>query len=220
MATIMLVDDDAEYRELMALALGDRGFRVLTEPSAEEALYRLSLHAVDAAVIDIRLPGLDGAALAEALRRRSTMPIVAVSGADEAGGAEARRAGADAFLAKPARADELAETLRRLIAEAARDAPVWLEAGDLRVHRRDRRLAAGSTEQALTPDEHRLLVALLEPPLQPRSIELLCEGLSDDRPVGPIRVEAGIAAIRQRLDHLGVTSSLAGDPLSGFRIDS
>ena len=115
------------------------------------------------------------------------MPIVAVSGADEAGGAEARRAGADAFLAKPARADELAETLRRLIAEAARDAPVWLEAGDLRVHRRDRRLAAGSTEQALTPDEHRLLVALLEPPLQPRSIELLCEGLSDDRPVGPIR---------------------------------
>lgn len=219
MPTILLVDDDAEYRDLMALALADRGFRVLTEPAAEDALYRLSLHAVDAAVIDIRLPGLDGTALAEQLRLRSTMPIVAVSGADEAGGAAALRAGADAFLAKPTRADSLAEALRRLIGEAARRAPVWLQAGDLRVHRQHRRVEISGAAADLPPDEHRLLVALLEPPLQPRSTQLLAERLGEDVAPDPGRVEAGIASLRRRLDRLGSSSQVAGEPGDSYRIE-
>jgi DNA-binding response OmpR family regulator len=219
MPTILLVDDDAEYRDLMALALEDRGFRVLTESAAEDALYRLSLHAVDAAVIDIRLPGLDGAALAEELRRRSTMPIVAVSGADEAGGAAARRSGADVFLAKPTRADELAETLRRLLGDAARRAPAWLQAGDLRVHRRHRRVQIKGSEVDLSYDEHRLLLVLMEPPLQPRTSELLADRLADDDVPDPDRVEAGIAALRRRLERRGASSRVAGDPGDTYRLE-
>jgi len=67
---ILIVDDSEEIVTMLSHALGRHGFRIDTASSSEEALSRLDGAAYDAAVVDLVMPGQDGAALAAALRQR------------------------------------------------------------------------------------------------------------------------------------------------------
>lgn len=70
MGTLLIVDDETAIRQSLQGYFQDLGFRVRTASSAEEALAMEGLDAVDAVIMDIRLPGQDGIACMQALASR------------------------------------------------------------------------------------------------------------------------------------------------------
>jgi DNA-binding response OmpR family regulator len=80
-ARILVVDDDAEVGSMLARALARHGFQIDAVRSAEEALARAAATAYDAALVDLVMPGRDGADLAAELRRRMPgIPIGILTG--------------------------------------------------------------------------------------------------------------------------------------------
>jgi CheY-like chemotaxis protein len=109
MATILVVDDDADVRRSLEQMLADRGYDVLTAPSGTAALDILDRSAVDLLLTDIVMPGLNGFNLARMARRhRPSLKILYLTGYIERGVVE-RDAG-DKYgkiLVKPIAPDEL-----------------------------------------------------------------------------------------------------------------
>jgi DNA-binding NtrC family response regulator len=124
---ILLVDDEAAFREVMAERLADNGFRVEQASTGEEALARLSEFAFDILVTDLRLPGVDGRqVLDEALARYPEIIAIVITGFGTVREAvEVTRLGAEGFITKPFQFEELLHELnaaiekRRLQAENA-----------------------------------------------------------------------------------------------------
>ncbi|HSM13322.1 MAG TPA: response regulator [Thermoanaerobaculia bacterium] len=116
---LLLVDDSRVTREMERRILEDAGFRVEIASDGDEAMRRLAAESFDCLVTDIEMPGLDGFALTEELRRVerfARLPIVVVSTRERP---EDRlrglRAGADAYLTKQSLvAADLVDTVRRL----------------------------------------------------------------------------------------------------------
>ncbi|TAJ76610.1 MAG: response regulator [Gallionellaceae bacterium] len=107
--SLLLVDDDHSFCEVMERALERRGFAVSCAHSAEEALPMLQTHRPEYAVFDLKLPGASGLVLVEMLHRiKPEARVVVLSGyASVATAVDAVRLGAVHFLSKPANADEV-----------------------------------------------------------------------------------------------------------------
>ncbi len=112
---ILVVDDDAESRELIALALQASDFDCVKAASAEAGLAALQRSSVDAIVTDVHMGGMDGIELCRRVHEiDAELPIVVVTGranVDTAVGA--LRAGAYDFLSKPLDVKLLVPTVRR-----------------------------------------------------------------------------------------------------------
>ena len=115
MPTILIVDDYPVTQRVLSTQLRKNGYSVVTAGSAREALNRLAEARVDLAILDIAMPEVDGLMLLRQLRddmRYQGMPIIMLtaSGQDQ-DRIEAREAGANDFLSKPASSRELLDTV-------------------------------------------------------------------------------------------------------------
>ncbi|WP_020593880.1 response regulator [Kiloniella laminariae] len=112
---LLIVDDDAEIRELLTGFLTQRGYRVSVAGSGSEMRRELSRWSVDLIILDIMLPGEDGLTLCRSIRESSTVPIImltAVTGdADRIVGLEV---GADDYLEKPFNPRELLARMKAI----------------------------------------------------------------------------------------------------------
>jgi EAL domain-containing protein (putative c-di-GMP-specific phosphodiesterase class I)/CheY-like chemotaxis protein len=108
---VLLVDDDPDLLTLMTVALERAGLRTVGAGSADAADVALSADQVGCVVADLGMPGMNGIDLVRALRSRpetSTLPFILMTGSEDTEGViEALDAGADDFLPKPVRLDEL-----------------------------------------------------------------------------------------------------------------
>lgn len=123
MARILVVDDDEDIRNLVALRLTAAGHAVLAAEGGPEALAALEgRDAPDAAVLDVTMPEMDGFALLEALRSREAtadLPVVFLSArVQDADIARGRAAGA-AYLTKPFVASALVTKVAELVEQKA-----------------------------------------------------------------------------------------------------
>lgn len=124
---LLLVEDEAAYREVVAERLVDHGYRVTQAASGEEAMARLAEFAFDILLTDLRLPGVDGRqVLDDAFARYPDIIAVVMTGFGTVKEAvEVTRLGAEGFITKPFQFDELLHVLqtavekRRLRAENA-----------------------------------------------------------------------------------------------------
>ena len=121
--TVLLVDDEKHVVNVVGQMLKERDFRVVSASSGEEALAILDDLDPDLALLDIVLPGIDGATLAQRLRAHpvtENVPIVFLTGLIEAD--EIRRGGnqigGQYFLAKPFDSTELFEVIERAMSKA------------------------------------------------------------------------------------------------------
>jgi len=114
---VAIVDDDELFRRSIERLVRSAGFRVETYGSAEDFLAHADLHQAACAILDMKLPGMNGIDLQQELLTRPTpIPIVFVSAHDEATTqATALRAGAIAFLKKPFDSIMLLDALSRSI---------------------------------------------------------------------------------------------------------
>lgn len=114
---VMLVDDDPEIIEIMRVAL-ERGFEVVTADNGLDALRRIPDYEPDLFVLDGMMPKMSGFQLLQMLRQTNDtrrIPVVFISAKVNARDREyARSLGADVFLAKPFKLDELVRTLEQL----------------------------------------------------------------------------------------------------------
>ncbi len=114
---LLLVEDDPAVAEVVVGQLEALGHRAVHAAHALEALGMLAAERCDAAFLDLDLPGMDGLALARLLRDQGrTLPLLALTArSDPAAEDEARAAGFDAFLRKPASLEGLARGLGSVI---------------------------------------------------------------------------------------------------------
>ena len=113
--SILLVDDDENFRERLARALRDRGHEVRTAPGPDEALRLATEDSPEAAVVDLRMPGGSGLELVSALKALdpATAVLVLTGYGSIATALDAVRRGALHYLQKPVDADELLVALGR-----------------------------------------------------------------------------------------------------------
>ena len=114
--TVLIVDDDQDSRGILAHALRRAGLVILEATSGAEAIEILELQTVGVVVCDIAMPGMTGIELVRTLRRRpetATLPIILITGAPDSDAViQGLDAGADDFLSKPIRLDELLARVR------------------------------------------------------------------------------------------------------------
>jgi DNA-binding response OmpR family regulator len=121
--TLLVVDDTALARLLISETFGRSGALLLESPSAEAALQLAQEQAIDAFLLDVRLPDMNGIELCRALRaldRYRVAPIVFVTSIDEREILQwALEAGADDFIQKPVHGMVLRRRLANLLQRAA-----------------------------------------------------------------------------------------------------
>ncbi|MBI5485788.1 MAG: sigma-54-dependent Fis family transcriptional regulator [Deltaproteobacteria bacterium] len=119
---ILVVDDEKLTRTTLAVALQDEGYEVATAANGYEALEELERSPADVIITDLRMPSMDGLAFQEEARRRSpdsaVIVVTAYASVDTA--IQAMRLGADDYLTKPLRSEELLLRVRRLVEERER----------------------------------------------------------------------------------------------------
>ena len=117
---ILLLEDDTDSRESMAMLLELAGAKVVSTPTAEEALAALRRTEFDAAVTDVAMPGRSGFWLVGQIRQlaaRPTVPVLAVTGHPFPRDGMLR-AGFDDQMLKPVAPAQLYEALTQLIRQA------------------------------------------------------------------------------------------------------
>jgi len=114
--TIALVDDDQNILTSVTMALEAEGFEVRTFKDGEDAFRGLSQRPVDLAVLDIKMPRMDGMELLQRIRRNSTLPVIFLTSKDdEVDEVLGLRMGADDYIRKPFSQRLLIERIRALL---------------------------------------------------------------------------------------------------------
>jgi two-component system OmpR family response regulator len=167
---ILVVDDDPQIRALLEEYLGASGLRVSAAASGKQMLQILTDEAIDLVVLDLRLAGEDGMAIARSLRDQSAIPIVMLTGVrEEADRVMGLELGADDYLTKPFSPRELLARIRTVLrrtksmaAGAARREIRAYRFGEFELNLRTRRLKPrDGRDISLTNGEFNLLAALL-----------------------------------------------------------
>ena len=128
MPTIALVDDDRNILTSVSIALEAEGYRIMTYTDGASALEGFKTSPPDLAILDIKMPRMDGMELLRRLRQKSDMPVIFLTSKDEEiDELFGLKMGADDFIRKPFSQRLLVErvkaVLRRAIAEGRRRAP-------------------------------------------------------------------------------------------------
>jgi DNA-binding response OmpR family regulator len=119
---LLLVDDEAEFLEPMKARIERRGISCATAESGAEALAILGTSPVDCAVVDVKMPEMDGLELLRRLRHSwPGVPVVLLTGHASAElGVKGMELGAFEYLLKPIELEELLDTVRRAAAARVR----------------------------------------------------------------------------------------------------
>jgi two-component system, OmpR family, response regulator ChvI len=114
--TIALVDDDRNILASVSMTLEAEGFTVRTYTDGAEALRAMMQQPVDLAVLDIKMPRMDGMELLEKLRKSSDLPVIFLTSKDdEVDELMGLRMGADDYIKKPFSQRLLIERIRTLL---------------------------------------------------------------------------------------------------------
>ncbi len=202
--SILVVDDEADIREILCDCLYRDGFRVSQAATGIEALAILKEEDPSLVILDVKLPEVDGFSILAEVRRHSDIPVILLSGrTDESDRVLGLELGADDYMLKPFSPRELVARVRNLLKRQHRSGghEDRLEFGALIVDRRTREVLHHGVTVALTPKEFDLLVFLCRSPRQVFSKEQLLTQVWDSTPEwqDPATVTVHIRRLRQKL---------------------
>lgn len=162
MRLLLVEDDDALAKQLTA-ALADAGFAVDVVADGSDAEFRGQTEDFDAAVLDLGLPGMDGLSVLHRWRDAGrTMPVLILTARNRwFDKMSSFNAGADDYLTKPFRTEELVLRLRALIRRSTGHASPVLTCGPLSLDVNAARFSLDEQALALTAQEFRILSYLM-----------------------------------------------------------
>jgi DNA-binding response OmpR family regulator len=170
MATILVVDDEPNIREVVGLYLRRDGHTVVAAADGEEALRLYRQHQPDLLVLDLMLPKINGFEVYRRIQAERRVPLIMLTAkGDEEDRIIGLGVGADDYVTKPFSPRELAArvaaVLRRVTEAAASSLGASaLDFGDLRIEPATRRVVAHGTPVSLTVREFDLLYYLAAHP--------------------------------------------------------
>jgi DNA-binding response OmpR family regulator len=218
---ILVVDDEPAMVGALGALLGQAGHRIVAAYDGEEALRRFRADAPDLVLLDLAMPGTDGAEVCRAIRAERATPIIVVTGERERGVVvELLDQGADDYIRKPFRSDELLARIRAVMRRAGASGPMGPRADsgwDLDLPRHEIRWQAKVVPA--TAIEFRLLRLLVERlgELVPHA-ELLEAGWPGVPDPDPLWLKSHVARLRDKLVSLGAPTPTAVRAV-GYRLE-
>ncbi|HEX8087180.1 MAG TPA: response regulator transcription factor [Solirubrobacteraceae bacterium] len=204
---ILVVDDEADLRELLKRSFAREGHEVVAVPDGEEALQHASGDGFDVVLLDVALgPGPSGYDVARELRaQRNVVPIIMLTALDsEADAVQGLEAGADDYVTKPFGLAELRSRIRAVLRRAGGrvlDDGSLVTVGPMSLDRRKRAVTVRGEPVKLTFSEFELLACLLSSPgrLFNRQ-ELLRAIWGDSAYRDPRAIDVHIRHLREKLE--------------------
>ncbi|MCX7976223.1 MAG: response regulator transcription factor [Bellilinea sp.] len=162
---ILLVDDDADTRQLVTMIVEKAGHKIQTAGHGQAALALLEHETFDIILLDIMMPEVDGLNVLESIRRVSTAPVIMLTALSDAGIMEQSYfMGADDYIVKPFAMSKLLERIdrvaRTLPPQETSETPAWISNYQLDLN--NNTLVRGGIMIDLNPTEARLLSCLME----------------------------------------------------------
>ena len=160
---VLLVEDDRRIASDISHALEAAGYVVETVRDGEEAWFRGDTEDYGAVILDLGLPGMDGLAVLKRWRANGrSMPVLILTArASWAERVDGIDAGADDYLPKPFRIEELLARLRSIIRRSTGHASSVVSAGDITLDERQMRVSVRGVPITMSPLEYRLVAYLL-----------------------------------------------------------
>ncbi len=114
---ILLIDDEDELVFTLAERLELRGYTVDAFTSGADAMVKIKENKYDVAVVDVKMPGMDGMAVLKQIKIDAPkVPVILLTGhGDAGGGSEGLRSGAKSYLLKPINIDELIQEMTKAV---------------------------------------------------------------------------------------------------------
>ena len=214
MKRVLVVEDEASIREMVALNLKMAGWEVVEAPSAERALELMhGGERCDAALLDIMLPGMDGLSLCETIRRDdSDIGIIIVSAkGQESDKIRGLSIGADDYITKPFSVSELIARLEALTRRIHRgssgsvpnpaEEPEQLVSGPFVLDEKSRILYKSGTPIDLTQVEFQIMELFFRNPATALVREKILEGVWGKNYFGDVKiVDVNIRRLRMKIE--------------------
>jgi two-component system, OmpR family, copper resistance phosphate regulon response regulator CusR len=218
---VLFVEDDAGIAGSAAAYLRKAGLAVDVAASGEEATYLAALNEYDVAVLDIRLPGIDGLEVCRRLRAagypvRILMATARDTVEDRIAGLDL---GADDYVVKPYALGELLARVRALLRRPAVVVPVILQVGELALDTGSRVATRNGRDITLTSKEFAVLEYLMRHAGEVVTRERISAHAWDDNydPASNV-IDVYIARLRRKIDEEGETPLLATVRGAGYRL--
>ena len=166
MKTILIIDDEAEIRELLTIYLTNHGYATFAAGNGVEALTLLHEKPIDMVIADIMMPQMDGLELLKKMRQNSQIPFLFISAkSDDMDKIYGLQLGADDYVGKPFNPLEVVSRVqalfRRIDSFAKTDKQEFIEIGDVKLDLKSCQLYKSGIEKELTSYEFRILELLM-----------------------------------------------------------
>ena len=218
--TLLVVDDEPEWIGALGAVLGKAGHRIVAAYDCEEALRRFRSERVDAVLLDLAMPGLDGAEVCRQMRAESDVPIIIISGErDRSVPAELLDLGADDYVRKGVPSDELLARIRAVVRRHASVVVAEQASGRWRLDRRRHEIRWQDQLIRATAIEFQLLATLIDHlgELVPHA-DLLAAGWPDVPDPDPLWLKPHLARLRDKLHVAGAPGPTAVRAV-GYRLE-
>ncbi|MBE0698647.1 MAG: response regulator transcription factor [Anaerolineaceae bacterium] len=168
-ATILVVDDQSNVRQLLQEYLTTQGFRVITATDGQEALFTARHQRPDLVLLDIMMPKMNGFQFLHVFRQECHIPVIIVTAREEETDAvTGLDLGADDYVTKPFRMRELTARINAILRrfDETPDTGRVFRSGTLVLDQTRHTMTAGGVPVALTPIEFDRLAILMRSPGQ------------------------------------------------------
>ncbi|QRO87932.1 MtrAB system response regulator MtrA [Kytococcus sedentarius] len=199
---VLVVDDDSALAEMLGIVLTKEGWRVTTCGDGERALTAFRAVNPDLVLLDVMLPGKDGMSVCREIRAESGVPIIMLTArTDTHDVVTGLEAGADDYVQKPFRPQELLARTRARMRRYTPPQQAQLAVGDLTIDVQSHIVQRQGEIIPLTPLEFDLLVALARKPMQVFSRETLLEQVWGYQHAGDTRlVNVHVQRLRAKIE--------------------
>ena len=217
MKRVLVVEDEASIREMVALNLKMAGWEVVEAPSAERALELMhSGEHCDAALLDIMLPGKDGFELLGVMKEHGIPVIYITAKADVNSKIKGLRSGAEDYIVKPFEVLELLVRVEKVLERTGKQKEI-IQVKDLEIHLSEHKVTRNGQTVSLKPMEYDLLVLLAKNKNVAFTREQMLNEVWGSNYLGETRtIDVHIGQLRRKLDLSDVIKTI---PKIGYRLE-
>ncbi len=201
--TILVIDDDENLRDTIAVMLEQEGFRAVMTGDGKTGFEKAVMLKPDLMLVDLRLPGMSGIEICKQLRASQVRtPIIVLSAmGDEVDKVLLLEIGADDYVVKPFGTRELLARIRAVLRRASPDSRKVMRFGEVEIDLERRVVTKKGDELKLTPAEYNLLAYFLQNPDRPLTRDMILNSVWGYEFFPNTRtVDAHVVKLRQKLE--------------------